>query len=189
MTAPRWISGPDLIQWNMPQTRAIPIGRPSCRWPNRYLAFNRGHRFKITRPRPNPLPIPPEHGGACNPATVTIAGLPTAHHGAQSLNTLGAKWNWGEGEHGERVLTLSPTLFQSVHSKPRMRDGGGKLDALRSPSCPAIATNANRRHGRSLLAARKAPIWHRALRTTVAHGFGAAAGYGSHGSRRLCSTR
>jgi hypothetical protein len=77
---------------------------------------------------------------------------------APNPNTLGAEWNWDEGKPGERVLTQSPASFRSVHGEARMRDGGDKLGALRSPSCPVIATNANRRPGRSLLASRKAPI-------------------------------
>ena len=44
------------------------------------------------------------------------------------------------------------------HGDGRKFDGGGKLGAHRSPSSPAITTDANQNPGRSLLATRKVPI-------------------------------
>jgi hypothetical protein len=57
-----------------------------------------------------------------------------------------------------RLLTDNRSVAWSGHGEPRMRDGGGKLAALRSPYEPTIATQPVQGLGRSLLSARESPI-------------------------------
>jgi hypothetical protein len=171
------------------QTLRLSLDVTDLTQPKGYPISNHSRPRDDQRARPYLLPPTELRWRRRVPRRATMAGMPTTLHGTQSLDIPGAKWNWEEGEHGELVITLSPALPWSVHGVPWMRDSGDKLDAPRSPSCSAIATNANRKHGWSRLAARKAPIWRRAQRTTVAHRFGAATNYSSHGSWRWRSTR
>jgi hypothetical protein len=51
-----------------------------------------------------------------------MAGILPLTYGARFLGILSAKWNWEGGEHGERVLTLIPTVTSSVHGDLRNSD-------------------------------------------------------------------